>query len=154
MHPLEFTSQDIPDLVSLRIVIVNTFLPLFQVILVVSTVDVHLAMIQFHHYVCHAVQEIAVVGNHQEGASGMGKIILKEFDGIDVKMVGGLIHHIEISIAGQHDHQGNPLDFPARKILHQAGRIHHSERVKQLPDTEFIRCKMFRVKMFSPFCAV
>lgn len=76
MHPLQLSAQHIPYLVCLGIIVIYSFLTLLQVVLVIAFVDVDLAVIQLHHDVRHAVQEITIVSDHQQSASGMGEIVL------------------------------------------------------------------------------
>ena len=82
MHPFQLPAEEIPDPVRLGIVVVDSLLPLFQVVLVVALVDVDGSVVHLHHRVGHTVEEIPVMGHHQQGATGMGKIVLEELDRI------------------------------------------------------------------------
>ena len=69
VYPLQFAPQQVAHLVGLGVVVRDTLVPLLEVVLVVAAVNVHRPVVQFHHYVAHAVEEVAVVGNHQQGAA-------------------------------------------------------------------------------------
>ena len=65
-------------------------------------------------------------------------------------MISGFVHHIEIGLGGQHDHQRDPFYFAARKIFHLHRRI-QMERSYQLVDSDLIFGKMFWRQMLCPF---
>ena len=154
MHPFQFPPEQILDLVCLGVVVLYAFLPLFQIVLIVALVDVDGAVIHFHYGVRHGIKEIAVVGHHQERTPRMGQIVLQKLDAVDVQMVGRLVHHEEVRLAGKHHDDGRPLDLPARKHLHLTVIFTHSERGQKPADTLLIFSKMLRIKTSSPRFAV
>ena len=97
-YPLQLAAQDIVHFGSLCIVIVDALLPFFQIVLVISPVGIDCPVVEFHHSIAHIVQEIPVVRHHQQGAARMPEIILKELDGVDVQMVGRLVHYEEVRL--------------------------------------------------------
>ena len=56
-------------------------------------------MVHLHHDVAYPVEEISVVGDHQQRAPRAAEIALEEFDSIDVEVVGRLVHDEEFSFA-------------------------------------------------------
>ena len=61
--------------------------------------------------------------HHEQGATGMGKVVLEKLDGVDVKMIGGLVKDVEISLAGKHNDDSHPFDLATGKSPHQPRRI-------------------------------
>ena len=112
-HPFELAAQDVADLVCLSVPVGDAFRPLFKVVLIVAPVHIECPVVQLHDRVADLVEEISVVGHHQQGASGAGKEAFEEFDGVYVEVVGRLVHDEEVSLGCQHFRQGHPLDFPA-----------------------------------------
>ena len=123
MDPFQLAPEDIVDFRGLGVVIIDALLPLFQVVLVIPTIGVDGSVVHFHHDVAHAVQEIPVVRNHQQGAARTAQIPLQELDGVDVQVVGGLVHDQEIGLAGQQLRQRHPFHLAARKLLHPFAEI-------------------------------
>ena len=69
-------------------------------------------------------------------------------------MVGRLVHHEEVRLAGKHHDDGRPFDLPARKHLHLTVIFTHSERGQKPADTLLIFSEMLRIKTSSPRFAV
>lgn len=136
-YPLQLAAQDIVHFGSLCIVIVDALLPLFQIVLVISPVCIDCPVVEFHHSIAHIVQEIPVVRHHQQGAARMPEIILEELDGVDVQMVGRLVHYEEVRLGRQHHCQRHSLHLPAREILHQTVRT-ESEIGDELFDSQLV----------------
>ena len=68
-YPLQFAAQDVVHFRRLRVIVVDTFLPLFQVVLVVSAISVDRAVVQFHDRVADMIEEISVVSHHEQGTA-------------------------------------------------------------------------------------
>ena len=69
MHPFQLPPQDVSYFVSLSIVKVDSLGSLFKIILVISLICVDGSVVDFHHYVADPVEEITVMGDHEESAS-------------------------------------------------------------------------------------
>ena len=154
MHPFQLTAQKILDLVRLGIVVFDAFLPLLQIVLIVAFINIYGSVIHLHHGVSHGIQKITVMGHHQKRASGVRQIVLQKLDAVDVQMVGRLVHHEEVRLAGKHHDDGGTLDFPARKHLHLTVIFRHPEGGQKAADALFIFSKMFRIKILRPLFAV
>ena len=68
-----------------------------------------LAVLDLHHAGGHLVQEVTVVGDHQERQLGGDHVILQPLDGVDVQVRSGLVHHQDVAVGcldhnpGEHD---------------------------------------------------
>ena len=118
MHPFEFAPQEVAHLVGLGVVVGDPFGAFLQIVLVVTLVDIDLAVVEFHHAIADAVEEITVVGDHEQGAAGTFQIILQILDRIGVQVVGRLVEDQEIGFRGEHLREGDTLDLAAGKIAH------------------------------------
>ena len=96
------------------------------------------------------IKEIAVVSHHQQGAARMSEIILQKLDCVDVKVVGRLVHDVEIGLGSEHDCQCHPLHLAAGKVLHQCPFI-NAETCQELLDPEFISKQ---VVIIQPLCEI
>ena len=64
-NPLKFAAQEVAGLVDIGLHICVSLLAFFEELGVVATINEQLAAVQLKDCVTHAVQEVAVVGNHQ-----------------------------------------------------------------------------------------
>ncbi len=82
---------------------------LLQVMAVAAGVAHQLSPVQVQDAVGYPVQEIAVVGHHQEGARRAQQILLEPGDGLGVHVVGGLVQHQQVRRVHEGAGQGDPL---------------------------------------------
>ena len=68
-------------------------------------------MVHLHHDVADPVEEVTVVRDHKQGTSRTAEISFEEFDGVDVEVVGRLVHDEELSLAREHLGEGHALDL-------------------------------------------
>ena len=73
---------------------------------VVPSVLAGLAVLNLHHLGGHLVQEVTVVGDHQEGAVRLEDVILQPLDSVDVEVGGGLVHDEDVALLRLHDDAG------------------------------------------------
>ena len=98
VHPLQFTAEQVTHFLRFRVIVVYPFLPLLKEIHIISAVDEDAAAVHFHYGVANPVQEVAVMGDHEKSASGVLQMALQKLYGIYVKVVGGLVHYVEIGL--------------------------------------------------------
>ena len=118
VHPLEFAAQKVPHLVGLGVPVGDAFGAFLEIVRVVALIDVDLPVVEFHHDVAHPVEEVTVVGDHEEGAARPSQVVLEVFDGVDVEMVGGLVKDQEVGFGGEDLRDGHALDLAAGEFLH------------------------------------
>ena len=118
MHPFEFAAEEVADFVGLGVVVGDAFGAFFQVVRVVALIDIDLAVVEFHHDVADAVEEVTVVGDHEEGAARTFQVVLEVFDGVDVEVVGRLVEDQEIGLGGEDLGDGHAFDFAAGEGAH------------------------------------
>ena len=80
---------------------------------VVPGVKVDLALLQFHNAVHHPVQEVAVVGDGEDGALVLAEVALQPLGGVEVQVVGGLVQQEEVGVLQNETGQVDPGLFPA-----------------------------------------
>ena len=98
MDPFQFAAVNVAHLLCLGVVEVDPLGAFFQEMLIIAPVRVDLAAVELHHRIADTVEEIAVVRHHKKSAAAVPEIPLEEFDGIDVEVVRGLVHNIEIGL--------------------------------------------------------
>ena len=133
VYPFQLPAQQVAHLVSLGVVVAYAFLPLLQIILVIASICVYCPAVKFHHCIADAIQEVAVVRHHQKGASAAAEVVLKELDGVNVQVVGGLVHYEEIRLRGQHLRYGHALDLSPAELPHQTLGRTEPEVCQDLP---------------------
>ena len=62
-----------------------------------------------YEVVADAVEEVAVVRNHEQCATGTGEHLLKIFNCLQVEMVCRLVHYQKVWLCNEHGCNGNPL---------------------------------------------
>ena len=77
-------------------------LPLGQMAAVVAAVAVEPAVVQVPDLLRHLVQEIAVVGDDDEGAAAGEQEVFQPVDAFHVQMVGGLVQQKQLGFGKQH----------------------------------------------------
>ena len=69
--------------------------------IVVAHIHFNLVVIDIDDVGTDGVEEVAVVADHDNGAGELQKKILQPVDGVNVQVVGGLVHHQDIGVAEQ-----------------------------------------------------
>ena len=82
-----------------------------------------LAAFQPMHGVGDAVQEGAVVADHQQGEPGLDQLVFQQFDGQDVEVVGRLVQQQQVGFFGEGLGEGGAADLPARQALRRLVRV-------------------------------
>ena len=154
MHPFQFPTQKILDPICLGVVVLDSFLPLFQVVLIVTFININGPVVHLHHGVRHGIQKITVVGHHQKGAAGVGQIVLQKLDAVYIQMVRRLVHHEKVRLAGKHHDDGRTLDLTSGKYLHLTVIFRHPEGGQKAANPLLIFSKMLRIKVLRPRFAV
>ena len=131
-YPFEFAPEQVAHLVGLRVVVVDALLPLLEVVLVVAPVGIYRAVVEFHDRVAHPVEEVAVVGDHEQCAAAALQIAFKVFHSLDVEVVGGLVEYQEVGLEREYLAKGHPLDLSSREFLHLLVRVGEVEAGQML----------------------
>ena len=131
MYPFELPAEQVAHLVGLGVPGGYAFLALFEVVLVVAPVAVDGAVVEFHHDVAHPVEEVTVVGDHQQGAAAAFQPALQELYGFYVEVVGGLVHYQEVGVQREHLADGHAFDLASREFPHLLVEVRQPERSEQ-----------------------
>ena len=67
----------------------------------------------------------------------MSEVVFQEFDGVNVEVVGGLVHDEEVGFRCQHHGQCHPFHFASGEVFHQTAFL-ESETGQELLDSQFI----------------
>ena len=82
------------------------------------------------------VEEIAVVGHHQQRQRGAGQIALKPYDHLKIEMVGRLIKNQEIGLVEQGVGQRHPLLLSTAELPHGLAEIRDVQLCEDLLGSE------------------
>ena len=117
-HPLQFAAVEVHVARPLCRVGRFTLLFLFQVIGVVARIVVDPAVFHFEDVTAHAVEEIPVVGHHQQPCTACREVLFEPLGHVGVEVVGRLVEDQQVGFADQHVGQRHALELPAREGLH------------------------------------
>ena len=101
-HPFEFGAIEVIGSGYLRPFVVETLLAFLQIVGIIATIGIDGPVVEFEDHGADAVEEEAVVGDHQQCAPSAGQITLQPFDHLKVKMVGRLVENQEVGLGEQH----------------------------------------------------
>ena len=87
-----------------------------------ATVEIYLAVVEFDDVVTDMVEEVAVVGHHQNGQPLFAEEVLQPFDHGDVEVVGRLVEQQQVGVVDEYAAQRHFLLFAAAEGVH--GTIH------------------------------
>ena len=93
----------------------------------------------------------SVVRDHEQGAAGVLEVLLQELDGVDVQVVRGLVHDVEIGLGGQHLRERHPLDFAAGEVLHRLFPVREGELRQEPLHPALVLPQMVLVQVLRPF---
>ncbi len=117
-HPLQLGAVEIVGPCDFRPLVVYPLLAFLQVIAVVAPVGVDALIRQFEDDVAHMVEEVAVVGHHEQGEGGAAQISLQPDNHLKVQMVGRLVKQQKVGVVEQGVGQGHPLLLTAAQLSH------------------------------------
>ena len=86
---------------------------------IIGFIAIQLSAVHFHDAVAHPLQEIAVVGDHDEAAPEGAQIIFQPYNTFAVQMVGGFVQQQKLRRAQQGRGQSRPLALSARQRSHR-----------------------------------
>ena len=93
-------------------------LPLLQEQAVVAHINVALAPINFQRAINHSVEEITVMGYHEQSALALHKLLLQPSNSGIVHVVSGLVQNQEVAGTHQNASQGHALALAAAELAH------------------------------------
>ena len=86
---------------------------LFEVVRIVAWLDEDAAVLESHHLVADAVQEIAVVADNQDSAIEVRQRFLQHTQAGQIQIVGRFVQHEDVAAAPEHFGQHEPGAFAA-----------------------------------------
>jgi hypothetical protein len=86
-------------------------------------VDVARPTVELEHPGRHPVEDVAVVGHHDEPAPEAGQVLLEPRDGVEVEVVGRLVEDEEVALVPAHRQQGPRQRHPLRLAARQGGDV-------------------------------
>ncbi len=76
---------------------------LFEVTLVTAVVAVHLAVGDFDRALGHAIEQVAIVGDEQDGVRVLvDQVLFEPLDGLGVEVIRGLVQDRQIGAGDEH----------------------------------------------------
>ena len=116
-HPLLLAAQCVAHAIELGAHCVEAFGAASQIIVEIAFVDESALMVKLDYPSGYAVEEIAVVGNHQKRQALTRQIFLEPFNGGDVEMVRRLVENEKIGTRQNDGRESNPLALSSRKSI-------------------------------------
>ena len=113
--PGQFAAQDVLPLLLTGLFLLEPICFELEEFLIIGFVAVEFVLVNFHHDSGHVFQEIAVVGDHQEGTPVTEQGLLEPGHGLGIKMVGRFVQDQKIGWIGQDAGQGDALFLPPRQ---------------------------------------
>ena len=108
----------------------RALLPQLQVLGVVGLVVVQLPPGELRDVVHHPLQEVAVVGHHDEAALEPAEPVLQPRHHLAVQVVGGLVQDQYVRRVDEGRRQGHPLPLAAGEGAHFLGKIRDAQPVQ------------------------
>ena len=97
------------------------------------------ALVQLKDLVAHLVEEVTVVGDHEQGDAGLGQVFLQPFDHLHVEVVRWLVEDEQVRVVEQHHRQGEAFHLAAGKVAYLLLVIRKLETGQHLHETQLIR---------------
>ena len=118
-HPLQFRTIEVVRTSYLRPAVVNTFLTFLQIVGVVAAIGIDGAVVQFKNDRANAVEEVAVVGHHQQRLVAARQKALQPLYHLQVEVVRRLVENQEVGFGNQHVGQCHTFLLSARELSHR-----------------------------------
>ena len=96
---------------------------LFQVLGIVGLVVADAAVGELGDPVAHPLQEVAVVGDHDQAPGELPQVVLQPEDHVAVQVVGGLVEDEHIRRVEEDGGQGHPLPLAPGEGVHRLGKV-------------------------------
>ena len=131
-HPVEFGAQQVFHAGEFGAEVLFPFGAAPQVIVVIAVVGEKLLPVDLDDAVADLVEEIAVVGDHQQGDALAAEVILEPFDHLDVEVVGGLVEDEHVGFGEEHAGEGHAFCLAAGEVFDRHVGILDIEEGKHL----------------------
>ena len=115
-HPVELGAQQVAGTLDGGILRLDALGTLLQVVVVVALVAVDGLLIHLQNLVADIVEEVAVVGDHEQRDIAAFEIVLEPLNHVDVQVVGGLIEDEHLRLADEQLGQSHALDLTTRQL--------------------------------------
>ena len=135
-HPFQFGAIEVVGTRHLGPLGVDPFLPFLEIVGIVAAVGIDLAVIEFEDDSTHLVEEIAVVGHHEQGAVASGEESLEPFNHLQVEMVGRFIEDEQVGLSDEHIGQCHAFLLSAAEFSHGLVEPFDFELCQNLPGPE------------------
>ena len=108
-HPVEFCAVEVIGPGNLGPAVVNALLPFLQVVGIVAAIGVDGLVVDFEDDRAYAVEEIAVVGDHEQRLVASVEKAFQPFYHFQVEVVGRLVEYQQVWLQNKHVGQGHTL---------------------------------------------
>ena len=116
-HPVQFGTQQVACSLHLDVLRFNTLGTFLQVVIVVAAIGEDAVLVHLQDAVADVVQEIAVVGHHQQGHTAALQVVLQPLDHVDVEVVGRLVENKHLRLVNQESCQGDALHLATAQLF-------------------------------------
>ena len=117
-HPLELGAQQVARLLHLGVLRLDALGALLEVVVVVAVVGENLLLVHLNDAVAYVVEEVAVVGHHEQRHGAALQVVLEPLYHVDVEVVGGLVEDEKLGLVNQDLGERHTLDLAAAQLAH------------------------------------
>ena len=117
-HPFQFAPVEVVGPLYFAVAGIDALLAFLEVVAVIAVVNVELARVKLHNLIADTVEEIAVVGDHQQSERRRLQKLLQPLYHVQVEVIGRLVEHQQVGLHHEHAGQGDTLHLSARKRSH------------------------------------
>ena len=142
-HPLQFRTIEVVGTDDFCIGGINPFLTLFQVIAIIAFIRINLLVVYLDDFGADSIQEIAVVGDHEQTQCTATQITFQPFGHFQVEVVGRFVQYQEIGFGNQDIRQRYTLQLSTREMLDLLVEIADFQLGKNLLGLAFIVPSLF-----------
>ena len=116
----------------LGIFVAEAFLFFFEIIVVFSAVAIEIPVFDFQNVVANLIQEMAIMGYHQQGNIGVGEIRFHPFNHLNIKVIGGFIENKQVGVGNEGAGKRCLFALAARQLAHRFEDVLNPETGKHL----------------------
>ena len=100
-HPLELGAQQVAGALHSSVLCLDALGAFLQIVVVIALVAIDLLLVEFQNAVAYLVEEVAVVGHHEQGDVAAAQEVLEPLNHVDVEVVGRLVEDEQLWVVDE-----------------------------------------------------
>ena len=117
-HPVELFAQEVVGTVDIGVLHGNALLTFLKIIGIVALVGIERAVGKFDNPVAHVVEEVSVVGHHQDRHARVVEIVFEPLHHLEVEVVGRLVEDEQLRLIDEHVSESQTLALTSAHLAH------------------------------------